>query len=221
MDLELEIQETNVGIGISIFEILCVPIFRQNRQIWLFRPKFAQNWILGSEFWKAASGCTISSSKIPCVLIFRQNGQLWIFRPKFAQKRILGSEFRNSKSGFGISASTMPLVPIFSQNGQLWIFGLNLGKLPNYVRYFGYYNIEGVAESWVEVDGAGWSWVHGLVIPGYNLIRAGNQNNIKGGEVCIYHWDALPVKVINANILNECLMFGIRLICLVNTSPVE
>ena len=34
---------------------------------------------------------------------------------------------------------------------------------------------------------AGWRWVHGLVIPGYNLIRAGNQNNIKRGEVCIYH----------------------------------
>ena len=38
------------------------------------------------------------------------------------------------------------------------------------MRYFGSYNVEGVAEScveaemsWVEVDGAGWSWVHGLV----------------------------------------------------------
>ena len=44
-------------------------------------------------------------------------------------------------------------------------FGLNLGKLPNYVQYFGSNIVEGVAESWVEVDGAGWSWVHGLVIP--------------------------------------------------------
>ena len=60
-------------------------------------------------------------------------------------------------------------------------FGLNLGKLPNYVRYFGSNNVEGVAESWVEaemswvevdgtgwswveVDGAWWSWVHGLVM---------------------------------------------------------
>ena len=25
-------------------------------------------------------------------------------------------------------------------------FGLNLGKLPNYVRYFGFYKVEGVAE---------------------------------------------------------------------------
>ena len=36
------------------------------------------------------------------------------------------------------------------------LFGLNLGKLPNYVQNFGSINTEGVAESWVEVDGAGW-----------------------------------------------------------------
>ena len=50
--------------------------------------------------------------------------------------------------------------------------GLNLGKLPNYVQYFGSDIVEGVAENWLEaemssmeVDGAGWRWVHGLVIP--------------------------------------------------------
>ena len=39
------------------------------------------------------------------------------------------------------------------------------------MQYFGSIIVEGVAEaemSWVEVDGAGWSWVHGLVIPIYN-----------------------------------------------------
>ena len=50
MDLWLEIQKTNVGIRISLLEIPCVAIFRQNEQLWLFWPKFAQNWILGSEF---------------------------------------------------------------------------------------------------------------------------------------------------------------------------
>ena len=55
---------------------------------------------------------------------------------------------------------------------NLGFFGLNLGKLPNYVRYFGSNIVEGVAESWVkaeknwvEVDGVGWRWLHGLVIP--------------------------------------------------------
>ena len=61
------------------------------------------------------------------------------------------------------------LGPNLPQNG---FFGLNLGKLTNYLRYFGSNIAEGVAESWmevemswVEVDGAGWRWVHGLVIP--------------------------------------------------------
>ena len=51
-------------------------------------------------------------------------------------------------------------------------FGLNLGKLLNYVQYFGSNIVEGVAEGWVEaemiwveVDGGGLRWVHGLVIP--------------------------------------------------------
>ena len=42
--------------------------------------------------------------------------------------------------------------------------------MPNYVQYFGY-KVEDVAESWVEaekrwveVDGAGWRWVHSLTI---------------------------------------------------------
>ena len=53
-----------------------------------------------------------------------------------------------------------------------------MGKIPNYVQYFGSNIVEGVAESWVEaemnwvevemswveVDGAGWGWVHGLVM---------------------------------------------------------
>ena len=47
---------------------------------------------------------------------------------------------------------------------NIWFFDLNLGKLPNYVQYFGSNIVEGVAESWVEVDGTGWRWVHSLVI---------------------------------------------------------
>ena len=133
--------------GISSFKIPYVPIFRQNQQLWLFWPKFDQKWILGLEFRYSKPGFGISTSNILRVSIFRQNGQLLFFRPKFAQKSILGSEFQNSKSGFGITTSSIPWVRIFRQNGQLWIFNLNLGKLPNYVRYFGSYNVEGVAES--------------------------------------------------------------------------
>ena len=38
--------------------------------------------------------------------------------------------------------------------------------------------------SWVEVDGAGWRWVHGLVIPNkqYHFLKVRNKNLFK----CIY-----------------------------------
>ena len=69
---------------------------------------------------------------------------------------------------------------------NFWFLGIHLGKLHNYVQYFGLNVVEGFAEdwveaemSWMEVDGAGWSWVevdgagrkwvHGLVIPESNV----------------------------------------------------
>ena len=62
-------------------------------------------------------------------------------------------------------------------------FGVNLGKLSNYVQYFGSNNIESVAESWVEAEmswvelgGAGWSWVE-LGGGGWNWVEVGAQFN--------------------------------------------
>ena len=40
---------------------------------------------------------------------------------------------------------------------NIWFFDLNLGKLPNYVQYFGSNIVKVVAESWVEVDGGGYT----------------------------------------------------------------
>ena len=74
--IKIEIQKTNVGIRISMFEIPCVPIFRQNGHLWLFGPKFAQKWIVGSEFQKSMSGFRISIIEILYVPILRQNRQL-------------------------------------------------------------------------------------------------------------------------------------------------
>ena len=42
MDLGLKIQKTNIGIRISILDIPCVPIFRQNGQVLFFQPKFGK-----------------------------------------------------------------------------------------------------------------------------------------------------------------------------------
>ena len=52
------------------------------------------------------------------------------------------------------SESTPPIYHECQFSGEtdnFEIFELNLEKLPHYVRYFGSYNIENVAESWVEL----------------------------------------------------------------------
>ena len=42
LGLRLQIQKTNVGIRITILQIPCVPIFRRNGKLKIFRSKFAQ-----------------------------------------------------------------------------------------------------------------------------------------------------------------------------------
>ena len=56
-----------------------------------------------------------------------------------------------------ISAPSIYQVSQFSVKMDSFTFyGLNLGKLSNYLQYFGSNNVEGVAESWVEAE---MSWV--------------------------------------------------------------
>ena len=59
--------------------------FQTKRTTLTFGSKFAQKWILGSEFQKYKSRFGINTSNIPRELIFIQNGQLLIFRPEFGE----------------------------------------------------------------------------------------------------------------------------------------
>ena len=64
----------------------------------------------------------------------------------------------NSKNLIMDLESTPPLYHVcqFSVKMDNWFFDPDLGKLPNYVlQYFGSNIVEGVAESWVDVDGGG------------------------------------------------------------------
>ena len=85
------------------------------------------------------------------------------FDPNLPQKGFWGRNFET----LSLESESAPAIyhgcQFSGKTGNFEIFGLNLGKLPNYVQYFGSYNVEGVAESWVEaemswveVDGAGW-----------------------------------------------------------------
>ena len=156
--LGYEIQKINVGIRSSILEILRAPIFRQNGQLLVFGPKFAQNWIFGSKFQKSKSGFGISILEMLGAPIVSHNGQLWIFGPKFAQRWILGSKFQKSKSRFGINTSKIPHVPIFSQNGQPSFFWPKFGEIAQLraILWFKYCwgccrELSGGGRSWVEV----------------------------------------------------------------------
>ena len=124
--------------------------FRQNKELWLFGPKFSQKLISGSKFQKPKSGFGISTSKIPFELMFSENGQFWIFRPKFGEiaqlRAIFWFEYLwgccRELGGGGWSCA----------KGEMsWV------------------ERDGAGWKWVEVDGTGWRWVHGLVIPVLNF----------------------------------------------------
>ena len=132
-----EIQKTNVKIRISILEIPCVPIFRQNGQLWVFGPICAPKWILGSEFQKSKSGFGIYTSKISCVPIFSQNRQILIFHSKFGEIAQLRAIFW-FKYCWGCCRELGG-----GWNGQCR----------------GWNELGGGVRSWLELRGGGWSWV--------------------------------------------------------------
>ena len=49
-----------------------------------------------------------------------------------------------------------------------------------------------------------------LDIDGYNMVCSGHPSNTKHGGVCIYFRNYLPLRVININYLNECIVFDIK-----------
>ena len=124
VDLGLAIQKIIVGVRISIFKKPCVPIFRKKGQLWLFRSKFAQKWILGSEFQKYKSEFRICTSKIPCVCTnFQLKWTTLTFLALICPKRKLRFEIQDTNVGIRISILEIPCVSICRKNGQLWVFG--------------------------------------------------------------------------------------------------
>ena len=142
MDFGVRILKNKSGYRTSSSKVSCVLIFRPNGQLLLFRPKFAQKMILGSEFQNSKPGFGINTSM---GANFQAKRITLNFRPKFAEKWFLGLEFRNSKPGFA-----PPIYHVCQFKGKkdnfeflayIWancIFGL----------YFGSYNVEAVAAGW-------------------------------------------------------------------------
>ena len=48
-------------------------------------------------------------------------------------------------------------------------------------------------------------------LPGYNLVRADHPSNAKKGGVCIYFKNSVPLKVLDIQLLQECINFEIKI----------
>ena len=118
--------------------------------------------------------------------IFRQNGLLRLFQPKFTQKWILGPNFKNLRAD---ARSAPPRDYVWQSSVKIDkfdFFSINLGKLYNYVWYFGSNNVEGVAESGWRLKRAGWRWVHGLVIPIFLIWRKNDISFSRYLDFCAF-----------------------------------
>ena len=87
-----------------------------------------------------------------------QNKQLSLFWPKFAQKCILGQNLKNLSVDLESASPRYHKCQFSGKRDNFQFFHINLGKLPNYMLYFGSNNVEGVAKnsvgfemSWMEV----------------------------------------------------------------------
>ena len=126
---------------------------------------------MGSKFQKSKSGFWISIFEILCAPISENTNNFEFLGQNLAKNWFWDWNFKDLSLD---SESTLPiyhLCQFLVKIDGFQFFGLNLGKFANYVQYFDS-NIEGVADSWVEgemswveVDEAGWRWVHGSVIP--------------------------------------------------------
>ena len=50
-----------------------------------------------------------------------------------------------------------------------------------------------------------------LKIPGYIMYRVDHPSDVKMGGVCIYYKTTLPLKVLSANFLQECINFEVSI----------
>ena len=126
----------------------------------LFWPKLAQKWIFGQDFRKSNSGFGISFSKIPCVTIFfGKTDNFDFFSPNLPKNEFWGENFKNLSPDLETAPRTYHVCQFLVKAESVEFFGLNLGKLPNCMRYFRSNNVEGVAESWVELGRAEWRWM--------------------------------------------------------------
>ena len=119
----------------------------------------------------------LTSSRYHELQFSDKSDKLDFFGPNFLKNGSCDQNLKNLSLHLKSAFSIHHVCQFSVKMDSFKFFGLNLGKLPNYVRYFGSNNVEAVAESWVEtemswlgVEGAGWRWVDGSLIPNFNIL---------------------------------------------------
>ena len=159
MNSDFGIQKTNAGIRINFQKIPCVPILRQNGQLWPFWPIFAQKWILELEFQKTDVEIRISILEIPCVSISEKTDNFDFLSPNLPKNWFWGWNFKNL-SLYSKSAPPTYLESQCSVKMDKFEFsGQNLRKLPNYMSYFGWGCCRGLRGGWNDLGAGRSSWV--------------------------------------------------------------
>ena len=87
----------------------------------------------------------------------------------------------------------------------------NFIKLSLLRAYISIYKIDTICLSETYLDSSISSHNDNLELPGYNLVRADNPTNTKRGGLCIYYYNSLSLKVIDIQLLNECINFEIKI----------
>ena len=78
------------------------------------------------------------------------------FDPNLPKNEFWGRNFKSLSPDLELVSPRYYACQFSGKTDNFELFDLNLGKLPNYVQYFGSYNVEPVAESWGESE---MSWV--------------------------------------------------------------
>ena len=117
---------------------------------------------LGLEVEKTNVGTRISILNISVCQFSVKMGNFDFFGPNLPKNEFWSRNFKNLSPDSESAPPRYHECQFSVKMDDFELFDLNLGKLPNYVRYFGSNNVEGVAESWIEtemiwmeIDGAG------------------------------------------------------------------
>ena len=105
---------------------------------------------------------------------------------------------------------------IFKQSFSICHWNLNSMTTHNYNKilllkvYLAVYKFDIVCLSETYFDSKTLPDDDNLDISGYNLVCLDHPNSKRGG-ICIYYKEALPLRVVNVNYLNECIRFELKI----------